>query len=113
MKQVGTLLMAALIGLADLIEWLFGCQHRRTTFPLTLPDRERDSGTPAVDQETYVVCLECGRHIPYDWKKTRLTANPPPLNRAAPQRVGPPERPDFFIPLPGWAEPASGRGASQ
>ncbi len=113
MKQVGTLLVAALIGLADLIEWLFGCPHRRTTFPLTLPDRERDSGTPAVDKETYVVRLECGRHIAYDWMKTRLTANPPPQHRAAPRRVGPPERLDFLTPLPGLAEPAYRQGASQ
>jgi hypothetical protein len=27
-------------------------------------------GTPA--GETYVVCLDCGKHISYDWTKMRL-----------------------------------------
>jgi hypothetical protein len=42
---------------------LFGCAHKRTTFPLT-PARKTGSG-PA---QTYVVCLDCGKQFTYDWK---------------------------------------------
>lgn len=42
-----------------LLWWLFGCSHRRTTFPLT-------------KKRTYVVCLECGREFQYDWQKMRI-----------------------------------------
>ena len=59
--------------LADLVEWLFGCSHRRTTFPITLPTGARKAGADSGETETYVVCLECGRHIAYDWTTMRLT----------------------------------------
>ena len=46
---------------------LFACVHRRTTFPRT---RARTPiGTPP---RTYVVCLDCGREIPYDWGRMRV-----------------------------------------
>ena len=41
---------------------LFGCPHRRTTFPLTLKLFRRG---------TYVVCLECGQEFDYDWSEMR------------------------------------------
>ncbi|WP_321475067.1 hypothetical protein [uncultured Paludibaculum sp.] len=66
-------LAAFRIRLVDLAEWLFGCSHRRTTFPITLPTGERGSGAEEGKTETYVVCLECGRHIAYDWTKMHLT----------------------------------------
>ena len=47
----------------SLFNILFGCSHRRTTFPLT-PARTSGSG-PA---QTYVVCLDCGKQFTYDWK---------------------------------------------
>lgn len=59
--------------LADLAEWLFGCSHRRTTFPITLPTVTRQPGADSPETETYVVCLECGRRMAYDWAKMRLT----------------------------------------
>jgi len=48
-----------------LIRWLFGCRHRRTTFPQTLV---RDDG---VSVATYVVCLDCGRQFVYSWPEMR------------------------------------------
>ena len=42
---------------------LFGCSHRRTTFPLT-PVRTSGGAPP----QTYVVCLSCGKQFTYDWK---------------------------------------------
>jgi len=41
--------------------FLFGCGHRRTTFPQSTT-RER----------TYVVCLDCGQEFRYDWKTMRM-----------------------------------------
>jgi hypothetical protein len=49
-------LRASLAGLANLF---CGCSHRKTTFPITL------------QASTYIVCLECGRHLPYDWCRMR------------------------------------------
>jgi hypothetical protein len=47
----------------SLFNILFGCSHKRTTFPLT-PASISGSG-PA---QTYVVCLDCGKQFTYDWK---------------------------------------------
>jgi hypothetical protein len=48
----------SLTGLANLF---CGCSHGKTTFPITL------------QASTYIVCLECGRHLPYDWSRMRVT----------------------------------------
>ena len=51
---------------------LFRCQHRRTTFPLTLA-RRKDGASPHDKQsDTYVVCLDCGKQFVYDWEKMQL-----------------------------------------
>ena len=59
-----------LVGLAD---WLFGCAHRRTTFPMTLRARASVNGQPSTHSETYIVCLECGRYFAYNWTTMRMT----------------------------------------
>ena len=46
------------------VEWLLGCSHRRTTFPLT----------PAGTTRTYIACLDCGREFYYDWRTMRAGA---------------------------------------
>jgi hypothetical protein len=48
------------------------CHHRRTTFPVTTG-------------RTYIVCLDCGKELPYDWSQMRLV--PPVVIR--PQRAIP------------------------
>ncbi len=51
-------------------DMLFGCWHRRKTMPISPrlgPDRRK---RPA-PFETYVVCLDCGKEFPYDWKAMR------------------------------------------
>jgi len=54
---------------------LFGCSHRKTSFPLT-PSRR--SSMPASNfsgqkrKGTYVVCLDCGKEFDYDWKRMRV-----------------------------------------
>ena len=51
---------------------LFGCKHRRTTFPMT-PVRKKAAGwRDETLAETYVVCLDCGKQFVYDWENMRL-----------------------------------------
>ncbi len=51
--------------LHSVLESIFGCSHRTTTFPLTpTSDRRR--------QGAYVACLDCGREFAYDWHAMRI-----------------------------------------
>jgi hypothetical protein len=52
------------------VDWLSGCAHPKTTFPITL--RTRVSLGKQSTSETYVVCLQCGRHLAYDWATMRI-----------------------------------------
>jgi hypothetical protein len=64
-------LRVQLVGLADR---LYGCSHRRTGFPITLAaDVIVDGPQQRAQAETYIVCLECGRHFAYDWTTMRST----------------------------------------
>jgi len=51
-------LRVILAGLANLF---CGCSHGKTTLPITL------------QASTYSVCLECGRHLPYDWSRMQVS----------------------------------------
>ena len=55
------------MGVFDL---LFGCWHRRYSFPLTLRG-ELHRGAAASVTGTYVVCLDCGQEFAYDWNKMK------------------------------------------
>jgi hypothetical protein len=56
-----------------LISLFTGCSHRRTTFPLTLVrDARRLFVSGAVYSRTYVVCLDCGKEFPYNWREMRI-----------------------------------------
>lgn len=46
---------------------LFRCSHRRLTRPVTPAVKV---GTPHA--QTYVVCLDCGKHFAYDAKEMRI-----------------------------------------
>ena len=50
-------------------DWLYGCNHRQTSFPITLRAGPCMDGQP----ETYIVCLTCGRRLPYDWTTMRIS----------------------------------------
>ena len=74
-------------------DWLFGCSHRRTTFPMTLRDRASGESRNRTQCETYIVCLECGRHFDYDWTamqiaKPRLAWGAPPALLPALRETG-------------------------
>ena len=71
MDRFNILTHTVLLRLDGLADWLYGCSHRKTTFPITLPGdiglQRQQSGRP----ETYIVCVECGRHLAYDWTTMR------------------------------------------
>ena len=49
------------------INLLFRCSHRRLTRPLAALTKPGEPHT-----QTYVVCLDCGKHFAYDAKQMRL-----------------------------------------
>lgn len=51
------------------LDWLFGCSHKRTTFPLT---HARKVGFQNSSKGTYITCLDCGKEFTYDWKNMRI-----------------------------------------
>jgi hypothetical protein len=60
-------------GVAMISNWidsLFGCSHKRITFPITIKQaRARKNEGPT---GTYVVCLDCGGEFAYDWKEMKI-----------------------------------------
>ena len=55
------------------VEWLFQCWHRKTTFPFSPPRRvSGQSVASAAQLGMYVVCLDCGKKLPYDWCQMRI-----------------------------------------
>jgi len=58
--------------LQSILNSLFACSHRRTTFPLT-PGRRNGFPLPGSARNgTYVVCLDCGKEFAYDWDGMQL-----------------------------------------
>ena len=51
---------------------MFGCAHKRFSFPITVRGAQKRSNEAASVTGTYVVCLECGHEFPYDWKQMKL-----------------------------------------
>lgn len=62
-----------------ILDALFGCLHKSTTFPMTSKRGQWRSN--AVGQTgTYVVCLDCGKEFAYDWEEMRI-------RKARPQHI--------------------------
>jgi hypothetical protein len=54
-----------------LFDVLFGCTHKRYTFPMsTRPGQRRSEAAKLTG--TYVVCLDCGKEFPYDWRQMKV-----------------------------------------
>jgi hypothetical protein len=64
--------------LTRILDVLFGCSHNRYSFPITVKKGKR--ARAAFPTGTYVVCLNCGKEMPYDWKQMKIVS-------AAPDRV--------------------------
>jgi hypothetical protein len=56
-----------------IFDTLFGCWHKRISFPQTHKTGQRRSEA-AARTGTYVVCLDCGREFAYDWERMRVVA---------------------------------------
>ena len=56
----------------SLFDLVFGCWHKRCSFPLTVRGKLRRSTAVASVTGTYVVCLDCGREFPYDWSQMKM-----------------------------------------
>lgn len=72
MNRLNVLANSMRARLVSIANWLYDCSHRKTTFPITL---RAGSGTASLGApiETYIVCLDCGRHLSYDWPTMRRT----------------------------------------
>jgi hypothetical protein len=57
--------------LAGIFDVLFGCSHKRLSFPITAKPSPRRSNAASVTG-TYVACLDCGREFAYDWANMRV-----------------------------------------
>jgi hypothetical protein len=60
--------------ITKLVDAFFGCWHNRYSFPITVRSSSRNPRptTAAALTGTYVVCLDCGRELPYDWKEMKV-----------------------------------------
>lgn len=58
----------------SLFDFMFGCSHKRCSFPITTRGAKRRSPAASVTG-TYVVCLDCGQEFPYDWKAMKVVRN--------------------------------------
>jgi hypothetical protein len=56
--------------ISNLIDSLFGCSHKRITFPITIKQAQR--AKTGAQTGTYVVCLDCGGEFDYDWKEMKV-----------------------------------------
>jgi hypothetical protein len=57
---------------ADVFDKLFGCWHKNYSFPITAKKGNGAQCEAARITGTYVVCLDCGREFPYDWKQMKV-----------------------------------------
>lgn len=61
--------------MASIIEMLFGCWHKNYSFPRTHKAGRRSAAASLTG--TYVVCLDCGKEFPYDWKEMKVLDSEP------------------------------------
>ena len=65
--------------LAKLVDAFFGCWHSRYSFPITIRAGARKGSRPSAASSLtgmYVVCLDCGKELPYDWKQMKVIGSP-------------------------------------
>ena len=56
--------------ITDFMDILFGCWHSNYSFPITARVGARAKAAQVTG--TYVVCLDCGKEFPYDWKQMKV-----------------------------------------
>lgn len=68
----------------SLFDLVFGCSHKRCSFPMTTRGAKRRTAAAALTG-TYVVCLDCGKEFPYDWKAMKIVRH----REVAPEAAAP------------------------
>ena len=56
--------------LSKLMDAMFGCWHSHYSFPITVRNGRRNQAASLTG--TYVVCLDCGKELPYDWRSMKV-----------------------------------------
>jgi len=51
---------------------VFGCGHGNYSFPMSTRSGSRRRNSAASLTGTYVVCLDCGKELPYDWQDMKV-----------------------------------------
>jgi hypothetical protein len=63
--------------ITKLVDAFFGCWHQRYSFPITIRSRHSSRPSPAGSLTgMYVVCLDCGKELPYDWQEMKIIGSP-------------------------------------
>ena len=57
--------------IARIVDAMFGCRHSNYSFPRTTKTVAKRSAIASLTG-TYVVCLDCGKELPYDWAQMRV-----------------------------------------
>jgi hypothetical protein len=73
---------------ADVFDMLFGCRHKKYSFPITTKKASNRSCAASVTG-TYVVCLDCGREFPYDWNQMKVLSHASEHAESAPLTAKP------------------------
>jgi hypothetical protein len=50
---------------------VFGCAHQHYGFPMTIRAGKRRNPAASLTG-TYVVCLDCGKEMAYDWNEMKI-----------------------------------------
>ena len=56
-----------------LLNVFFGCWQHDYSFPMTIRSRSRSKAGDLTG--TYVVCLDCGKEMPYDWNEMKVISS--------------------------------------
>jgi hypothetical protein len=62
--------------MAKLFDAFFGCWHNHYSFPMTIRNRNSSAGAAPFRTGTYVVCLDCGKELPYNWTEMKIAGAP-------------------------------------
>jgi hypothetical protein len=57
--------------ISKLLDAVFGCGHGHYSFPISTRSGARRNKAAGLTG-TYVVCLDCGKEMPYDWQEMRV-----------------------------------------
>jgi len=71
----------SVVNMASIVDMLFGCWHKNYSFPITNKSGQRRSPAASLTG-TYVVCLDCGKEFPYDWKSMKVLDSRPRREKA-------------------------------